>query len=161
MGGVPNRTRRLPGAGCRARLRSLPLRCRHSTPGYRVMPAQPAVRPTSADRIRAARWFAEHGFGVFSCWSATAVGVCRCPKGTLCDSPGKHPITTNGFQDATTDPERIGTMLSAASEPNYGLVCPDGVFALDVDGDGTGQLAELEARLRALPPSLRTATSNR
>ena len=26
------------------------------------MPAQPAVRPTSADRIRAARWFAEHGF---------------------------------------------------------------------------------------------------
>ena len=124
------------------------------------MPAQPAVRPTSADRIRAARWFAEHGFGVFSCWSATAVGVCRCPKGTLCDSPGKHPITANGFQDATTDPERIGTMLSAASEPNYGLVCPDGVFALDVDGDGTGQLAELEARLGALPPTLRTETAN-
>lgn len=119
-----------------------------------------SVRPSAEDRIRAATWFAERGFGVFSVWSATPAGACRCPKGSACDSPGKHPITPSGFHDATTDPERIRTLLSAGSEPNYGLVCPDGVFALDVDGEGVARLAELEATHGPLPPTLRTRTAN-
>jgi hypothetical protein len=120
----------------------------------------PAPRPTAADRIRAALWFAERGFGVFSVWSADADGTCRCAKGAACGSPGKHPIGRQGFLEHTRDPERIRTLLSAASEPNYGLVCPDGVFVLDVDGDGVARLAELEARLGALPPTLRTDTAH-
>ena len=56
--------------------------------------------------------------------------------------------------------QRITTFLSAASDPNYGMTCPDGVFALDVDGDGIEQLAELEARYGALPATLRTQTAN-
>src|SRR5712671_6648251 len=98
------------------------------------MVAMPVARPTSDDRIRAALWFAEHGFGVFSVWSETETGACRCPLGAACDNAGKHPITRNGFKDATTDSARIRTLLSAGSEPNYGLVPPDGVFILDVDG---------------------------
>ena len=124
------------------------------------MVAQPKPRPSSEDRIRAALWFAEHGFGVFSVWSADPDGTCRCPLGLDCSNAGKHPIPVRGFHEATTDPDRIRTMLSAASEPNYGLVCPDGVFALDVDGDGIAKLISLEVRLGELPPTLRTKTAH-
>lgn len=117
-------------------------------------------RPSAGDRIKAALWFAERGFGVFSVWSTTAAGVCRCPAGATCTSPGKHPITPNGFQDATTDESRIRTLLSAGSDPNYGLVCPEGVFALDVDGPDVARLGELEAVHGPLPPTLRTLTAN-
>jgi hypothetical protein len=119
-----------------------------------------APRPTAQDRIKAALWFAERGFGVFTVWSTEASGACRCPKGRACDNAGKHPIGHQGFKEWTTDPERIRKLLSAGSEPNYGLVCPDGVFALDVDGEGIAKLAELEANLGPLPPTLRTATAN-
>lgn len=118
------------------------------------------ARPSPDDRIRAALWFAERGFGVFSVWSARPDGTCRCPKGASCDKAGKHPITANGFKDATTDPGRIRTLLSAGSEPNYGLVPPEGVFVLDVDGDGIARLVELEARYGSLPPTLRTETAH-
>ncbi|MGH2511389.1 MAG: bifunctional DNA primase/polymerase, partial [Candidatus Limnocylindrales bacterium] len=117
-------------------------------------------RPSADDRIRAALWFAEHGFRIFPVWSATAKGVCRCPKGTNCDQPGKHPITAHGFKDATSDPDRIRTFLSAGSDPNVGMLPPDGVFALDVDGEGVARLVELEARYGALPPTLRTNTAH-
>jgi hypothetical protein len=85
------------------------------------MPSEALTRPTAEDRIKAALWFVERGFSAFSVWSADERGHCRCPKGVLCTSPGKHPIPPRGFEDATTDAQRIRTMLSAASEPNYGL----------------------------------------
>lgn len=120
----------------------------------------PKPRPTSGQRIRAALWFAGRGFGIFPCWS-TRAGVCRCPQGKTCTSPGKHPITHNGFKEATTDPAKITTFLQAASDPNYGLVPPEGVFILDVDGEGWEQkLAELEQRHGPLPSTLRVATAN-
>lgn len=128
-----------------------------SAPDATTLPPTP---PAAEPRIKAALWFANAGFGVFPCWSALE-GTCRCPKGAACSSPGKHPLTENGFKDATTDEKRIRTFLSAASLPNYGLVCPDGVFALDVDGEGwEARLAELEAKHGPLPPTLRTATRN-
>lgn len=117
-------------------------------------------RPSVEDRIRAACWFAERGFGVFSVWSVDGMGHCHCPKGKDCDNAGKHPIGRQGFKESTTDSERIRILLSAGSEPNYGLVCPDGVFALDVDGPGVGRVAELSDRLGKLPPTLRTKTAN-
>lgn len=119
-----------------------------------------ATRPSAEDRIRAATWFAEHGFGVFSVWSTDPDGSCRCPKKGACDNPGKHPIGRQGFHENTQDPVKIRTLLSAGSEPNYGLVCPEGVFALDVDGEGVARLAELEAQYGPLPATLRTTTAH-
>jgi hypothetical protein len=124
------------------------------------MSATATQRPTSEDRIRAALWFAERGFGVFSVWSTDARGVCHCVKGPACDNAGKHPIGRQGFHENTQDPAKIRLLLSAASEPNYGLVCPEGVFALDVDGEGIEKLADLEQRYGALPPTLRTSTAH-
>ena len=125
-----------------------------------MMATAPKPRPTPEDRIKAALWFAEHGFGVFSVWSADPDGTCRCPLRLDCSNAGKHPIPRRGFQDATTDPTLIRNMLTAGSEPNYGLVCPDGVFALDVDGDGIERLIALESEMGELPPTLRTKTAH-
>ena len=120
----------------------------------------PNPRPSPEDRIRAALWFAERGFGVFSVWSTGPDGTCRCVKGSGCDNPGKHPIGKQGFLENTRDPDRIRILLSAGSEPNYGLVCPEGVFAWDVDGDGVARLAELELGHGPLPLTLRTNTAH-
>lgn len=125
-----------------------------------IVAAEAAPRSASQDRIKAALWFAERGFRVFSVWSPDPRGGCRCPKGRDCDNAGKHPIGGQGFKDATDDPERIRTLLSAGSEPNYGLVCPDGVFALDVDGPGVQIISDLTERLGPLPPTLKTRTAN-
>jgi hypothetical protein len=119
----------------------------------------PDPRPSAEDRIRAALWFAERGFGVFSVWSTTPDGACRCGKRD-CDQPGKHPVPQNGFKAATTDPAKIRAMLSAGSEPNWGMLPPEGVFALDVDGEGVARLGELEATHGPLPPTLRTNTAH-
>lgn len=125
------------------------------------MMAVPRSRATQLEaRIKAALWFAARGFGIFPVWSADAAGRCRCPKGAACENAGKHPVTARGFLDATTDPVRIRTFLSAGSQPNYGLVNPEGVFTLDVDGDGTARLAEFEERLGPLPATLTTDTAN-
>jgi hypothetical protein len=125
-----------------------------------LMAAEVLVRPAREERLRAALWFAERGFGVFSVWSANDDGVCRCPKGVACESPGKHPVPGIGFKAATTDPELIRRMLEIPSDPNWGMLPPDGVFALDVDGAGVQELAKLEARYGALPATLRTATAH-
>jgi hypothetical protein len=124
------------------------------------MPAEVAARPSAEDRIRAALWFAERGFGVFSVWSTDPDGTCRCKLRGACDQPGKHPVPVTGFKAATTDPAKIRAMLSAGSDPNWGMLPPDGVFALDVDGEGIARLVELEALHGPLPATLRTNTAH-
>ena len=120
-----------------------------------------ADRPSNDDRIRAALWFAQRGFGIFPVWSTTDAGVCRCPQGRKCTSSGKHPITAQGFKDATRDPDRITTLLSAGSDPNYGLVNPEGVFTWDVDGEGwEARLAVLQAHHGTLPATLTDDTAH-
>jgi hypothetical protein len=134
-----------------------------------LMSVEAMSRPSIEERIRAALWFSERGFGVFSVWSTDPNGECRCPASSKtrgadgrCSAPGKHPIPPKGFLEATTDESRIRAMLSAGSEPNYGLLPPPGVFVLDVDDDGDGivRLARLEALYGPLPPTLRTETRN-
>lgn len=123
--------------------------------------ASPQPRPTADDRIRAALWFAERGWGIFPVWSTRADGTCRCPVAKACSSPGKHPVSAHGFQDATTDESRIRTFLAAASSPNHGMVPPEGVFVWDVDSDDErARLAALEARCGPRPPTLTLDTAN-
>lgn len=133
------------------------------------MPVTALPRPCNEDRIRAALWFAERGFGVFSVWSTHPNGTCKCPptsstrKTNLdgsCDQPGKHPVPGIGFKAATTDPHRIRAMLDTLLEPNWGMLPPEGVFILDVDGEGIARLAELEEKYGPLPPTLRTNTAH-
>lgn len=130
------------------------------------MPSPADEHPTPDARTGAALWFAGHGFGIFPVWS-TLNGRCRCPDNSrtrtddVCSQAGKHPMTVHGFKDATTDPKRIRTFLSAPSEPNYGMVPPEGVFIWDVDTDEErARLASLETRYGPLPATLRDDTAN-
>jgi len=111
------------------------------------------------DRLTYAQSFAKGGFGIFPVWGAPG-GVCRCPRGKDCESPGKHPITRDGFKSATTDAAKIAAFMAAKSEPNYGMVPPEHVIALDVDGEGIERLAALEREYGPLPETMQTITAN-
>jgi hypothetical protein len=114
--------------------------------------------------LEAALAHVEAGFAAFSVWSTLDDGTCRCPKTAECASPGKHPLPTNGFKAATTDPERLRAMMSVPSEPNYGLVWPADsplgvVFSWDIDGeDWQDRLNDLKATYGPLPATKTTRT---
>lgn len=103
-----------------------------------------------------AQAFAEWGFGVFSVWG-TDDGVCRCPRGPACTSPGKHPIPIDGLKSATTDTQRVQRMLEAkGSQGQYGVVPAPNVIVLDVDGEGWQE----KLRALGLPKTLAVQTAN-
>jgi hypothetical protein len=45
--------------------------------------------------------YVARGWQIFPCHSIER-GRCVCRKGRDCESPGKHPLTENGFKNATT-----------------------------------------------------------
>lgn len=73
-----------------------------------------------------------------------------------CVPLGKEPATTNGFKDATRDPEIIRAWWT--TNPNYNIgVSPDhtGMYVLDVDPPrGAETLASLELEHGLLPRTL-------
>ena len=81
-----------------------------------------------------------------------------------CEVNGKKPITTHGFQDASTDPEVIQTWWTATPEANIGCAMGDisGIVLLDIDmkggKDGISALAELEQIHGKLPETLTART---
>lgn len=117
--------------------------------------------PVSEARSTFALGLAGLGFDVISLWSTWPDGTCRCRDGPDCEKkPGKHPITPDGHWQETRDPVRIRTLLSAGSEPNYGVFPPTGCFAWDVDGAVGPMLDELAAKLGPLPATYGHATPN-
>lgn len=113
-------------------------------------------------RLDEALFHVTQGFHVVSVWSTLADGTCKCQLGVTCTSPGKHPAPPKGFLAASGNPDVVRTMLSAASEPNYGLVWPEGeriVVMIDVDGpDWHERLDTLKAKYGPLPPTKTTRT---
>ncbi len=116
------------------------------------------------DLGRAARWYAEKaGWPVAPAHWIKSDGSCSCnnPK---CSSPGKHPITGNGFKDATTDLTAIQQWWS--QHPDANLILPTGeatgVLVLDVDPDhgGDAALTALEAEHGPLPATLEQTTGS-
>jgi Bifunctional DNA primase/polymerase, N-terminal/AAA domain/Primase C terminal 1 (PriCT-1)/FaeA-like protein len=75
--------------------------------------------------------------------------------------PDKRPLESNGFHDATTDPEEIRTRWEAT--PNAGIGAPTGratFVVIDVDPrhGGDDSLHDLERRHGELPPTPRSVT---
>ena len=122
----------------------------------------PDSEPTVNTRISEALKHLDQGFSAFSVWTTHPDGMCRCPLGADCTSSGKHPIPKDGFLAASRDPAVVTTMLSAGSEPNYGLVWPVGddvVIVLDVDGaDWKARIDGPEGHYGPLPPTKTTRT---
>ncbi|MGH3807788.1 MAG: bifunctional DNA primase/polymerase [Pseudonocardiaceae bacterium] len=84
-------------------------------------------------------------------------GACTC-RWADCKSPGKHPLTRNGKDDATTDLTRVTAWWDRWSWANIGIRPPSGVIVLDVDPRNGGDTALLAlARQHALLPRTLTA----
>lgn len=76
-------------------------------------------------------------------------GCCTCGHRN-CDSPGKHPASTNEYKDglksATKDMEALGKLWAGRKNLNVGVAtgAPSGIFVIDIDSEeGESALAEL------------------
>lgn len=87
--------------------------------------------------LDAALDLARRGMAVFPVWWPSPDGKCACPKGD-CKRPGKHPITGNGFKNASTDPAQIARWWKVYPKANIGLAtgAVSGLVVLDIDGPG-------------------------
>jgi putative DNA primase/helicase len=64
---------------------------------------------------------AREGACVLPLWWTDDQGTCCCPKGADCPSPGKHPLTPHGLDDATSDPQTIKGWWTQWPRANIGL----------------------------------------
>jgi len=95
----------------------------------------------SKDKVLgAALFYARLGWRVFPLHSIRD-GVCSCPRGEECESPGKHPRTVHGLKDATTDEVRVRDWWKEWPDANIGIVTgvESGIFVIDVDPKNDGE----------------------
>ncbi|MGD0205373.1 MAG: bifunctional DNA primase/polymerase, partial [Dehalococcoidia bacterium] len=63
---------------------------------------------------------ARKGALVLPLWWTNEGGACQCPKGANCPSPGKHPRTKHGLDDASSDPSTIEGWWKQWPDANIG-----------------------------------------
>mgnify|MGYP001501609181 CR=1 FL=1 len=105
-------------------------------------------------------------YAVRFCWAVLPLhsiraGRCTCGRPD-CPSPGKHPLTPHGVQDATKDPVAIQRWWHRWPWANVGVATGQvsGFWVLDVDVDkgGDESLRELEAKHGRLPDTVEALT---
>lgn len=86
-------------------------------------------------------------------------GRCTCGHAD-CVSPGKHPFTAHGKDDATTDVEQVTEWWRRWPWANVGIRPPAGVIVLDVDPrhGGASALLNLTRQHGQLPQTLTART---
>lgn len=108
-------------------------------------------------------YITHYGWQIFPCHSIQR-GQCTCPKGINCQSPGKHPLTQNGFKDATASQETIRAWLARWPWCNWALATgrANGVVVIDIDprNGGFDSIEEYEQNRQdgPLPETLRSST---
>ena len=101
------------------------------------------MTPTHAAALK----YAANAWHVLPIWWPKPDGSCACGNPT-CTDQGKHPITSRGQHDATTDPKIIDAWWSQYPEANIGIaLAPSGLTAFDVDKpESYAAWNEIEAR---------------
>jgi hypothetical protein len=97
----------------------------------------PEVLAEANRRAGLAQQFAAERIGVLAIWG-TADGMCDCPKGSECRSPGKHPhgrLALNGVYSSTGDTAAIRDLFRADPRMNYGLAMGGELNLICVDID--------------------------
>ena len=117
----------------------------------------------SEHRTLHAAWaISEVGWQIYPVYAVDDEGMCACAKGSACTDPGKHPTTPHGFNDASSDPERIAKMFARWPGGNVGLKTGSGsdvvVFDVDPRAGGFASLRKLEAEQEKLPTTREHAT---
>ncbi|WVN41774.1 bifunctional DNA primase/polymerase [beta proteobacterium MWH-UniP1] len=101
----------------------------------------------SSPSLIAAIAYAERSYFVLPVWSCLSSGICRCPEGSSCGSPGKHPqgtLVPRGHKQAITNVETIKRWYAADPEAGVAIYpAGSGLVVIDVDprngGDETLQ----------------------
>lgn len=100
-----------------------------------------------------------HGYKVLPLHYPNHRQKCSCAK-KGCTSIGKHPLTKNGFKDASSDLSRIQEWWGAFPTANIGILTGNqaGIVVLDIDKDHGGyeSLKTLEEKYGSLPPTRQT-----
>lgn len=115
--------------------------------------------------LEAALVYASRAWPVAPAHSISPRGGCTCGRSD-CGSPGKHPLTEHGLNDATTDERTIREWWTKWPWANIivrtGMVGDRCLVALDIDPrhDGDENLSMLEARHGALPTTPRQITGS-
>src|SRR5262245_25152009 len=91
--------------------------------------------------------YARQGIPVFPVWWPVAEDVCACPQGAKCRNPAKHPITTHGLHDATTNLDQVRRWWTAHPYANIGMPTGQvsGRVVVDIDKE------EAKEELRPIP----------
>ena len=93
----------------------------------------------------------------------TPNGVCSCGDQD-CKSPGKHPLTINGFRDASLDPAQIQDWGKKYPHANIGIAtgAVSGVLALDIDPrhGGDDSLDAIRAEYGKIPDDVMAVTGS-
>ena len=100
----------------------------------------------SSSKTKSARAWIDRGAKVLALHGVNSRGKCDYGK-VDCPSPGKHPIASefpNGQHSATTIKAKITKVLKRHPNANLGVVLPDDIVVLDVDGpDGLATYEQL------------------
>jgi len=111
--------------------------------------------------LDAALSYAERGFAVLPLHSIHLGALCTCGSLT-CKSAGKHPRTTNGVKDASTNSAMIRSWWSKYPRANVGLALGEasGLWALDIDPRNGGDISldDLQLEYELLPETLHALT---
>lgn len=71
-------------------------------------------------------------------------GVCRCPRGPACASPGKHPLVADGLHAASNDAQVVIDWVAQEGDCNWAVSCQaSGLVVLDIDPRNDGDLSYL------------------
>lgn len=107
--------------------------------------------------VEAALARAREGAYIIPLYSTDYAGVCACHKKRACASPGKHPRTEHGADDASRDPSTIQRWWRQWPDANVG-VRTDDVVRIDIDLADVGEELAADTPLRALTELVRTPT---
>jgi hypothetical protein len=114
--------------------------------------------------------YARRRWLIYPVWSVIPDGdgrwICACPKGSRCESAGKHPRPLpgfmHGFKDATEEEPKIREWLSNHPDSNIGLATGlgSGVVVLDIDprNGGAQRLVDLQLKHEQLPATVTALT---
>lgn len=112
----------------------------------------------------AAKWWASQGVPVFPLNWPTRQGdrwACSCGKSD-CSSAAKHPLTTNGLDDATTDLDIVDGWWKKWPNANIGLRTGVAFDLFDVDGPaGFASLQTVIEKLGGEPQAAAVCVSGR
>lgn len=90
-----------------------------------------------------ALYYASLGWNVFPIHSVHD-GICSCHDGALCSNKGKHPLTSSGFNSATTDTDLIRQWWNTWNYANIGVAtgAKSGFIVIDIDLGGEDSITE-------------------